>query len=269
MDILNQFCDRRLSELMDFLGFVSIYGDEKRLRVYNRWMEAHARLFDDAVVIEAGAGFGAFSDLAQKLGARKVYAVEVNKHMIGVLREKFRDRKGIQIVWKDMIDFRPNEGRADVLIQDLYGSLLYDESLYVLEKLKYEVGTIFPNEACLKMAVLNADDFLDVTVTREVLNQLNGVLVSNLFEPYDGDYPYDVLSWSVDEGLVTHDISLAGIEGDLLVFSLEIRHDGEFVCAAYDCTNWALSWTPRVGDRFEFKFKRQGVFCDPYFKWLG
>ncbi len=268
MDVLNHYHSKSLSELLDFLGFVGMYEDDNRLNVYYHWMGTHAHLFDRAVVIEAGAGFGAFSDRATELGAKKVYAVEVNRHMVGVLKHKFAGRTDIVVVPKDILDFKPREGRADVLIHDLFGPLLYDESLYALEKLPFDVGTVFPNQARLKMALLKADDFVDKVVTHEVLGQLHSVLVGDLFTHFEGPYPHTVCSWSAQEGLVHHTMSLKGLNGDLLVFMLEILHDGEFVCSAIDCTNWSLAWTPRAGDVFELRFKRRGIFCDAHFKWV-
>lgn len=268
MDVLNYYSSKRLSELLDFLGFVGMYEDDNRLNVYYHWMDKQKDWFQDAIVIEAGAGFGAFTDRATELGAKKVYAVEVNPNMVGVLRRKFSERKDVVIVRKDIQDFKPREGRVDVLIHDLFGPLLYDESLYALEKLHFDVGTIFPNQARLKMALLKADDFVDKVVTKEVLAQLQGVLVGDLFTHFEGPYPHTVCAWSAEGGLVHHEINLKGMDGDLLVFALEILHDGEFVCSAIDCTNWSLAWTPRAGDVFELRYKRRDVFCDSYFKWV-
>lgn len=269
MDVLNHFPDKRLSELLDFLGFVGMYEDDNRLNMYYQWMEQNAGRFADALVVEAGAGFGAFTERALTLGARKVYAVEVNPHMARALRQKFRGRKEIAVVQKDVVDFKPREGRVDVLIQDLFGPLLYDESLYALERLPFEVGMVFPNQARLKMAVLKSEGLIDKVVTREVLNQLKGVLVGDLFTHHEGPYSHTVCSWSIEKGLVHHDVCLAGETGDVLVFALEIFHDDAFVCSAIDCTNWSLAWTPRAGDVFELTFKRRGIYCDPHFRWVG
>ena len=129
--------------------------------------------------------------------------------------------------------------------------------------------SVFPNQARLKMAVLKSEGLIDKVVTREVLNQLRGVLVGDLFTHHEGPYPHTVCSWSVEQGLVRHDVCLSGEAGDVLVFALEIFHDGDFVCSAIDCTNWSLAWTPRAGDVFELTFKRRGIFCDPHFRWVG
>ena len=50
--------------------------DNKRVSAYSRALKKH--ITPDSIVLDLGAGFGAFSVIASKLGAKKVYAVETN-----------------------------------------------------------------------------------------------------------------------------------------------------------------------------------------------
>jgi len=268
MEILNYFPEKKLSELFDFLGFVSIYEDRERTKNYFKMMEAARKKFAGAVVVEAGAGFGEFTEKAVKMGAKKAYAVEINKYMHGVLAKKFAGSKHVKVVKKDITEFVPPGFHADVLIHDLFGPLMYDESLFALGELKFDVATVMPNGARVVMALLDSKKFTDEVVTPDVLGELRGALVADLFEPYTGRYPYEVCSWSSSEGIKHSDISLAGKKGDLLVFCLEIYHDQKFVCSARESTNWPIVWTPRAGDRFRLRFKRDGIYCNPVFEWI-
>ncbi len=269
MEILNYYPETKLAELFDFLGFVSIYEDRERSKAYFKLMNKHRKIFKDAVVIEAGAGFGEFSQKALDMGAKKLYAVEINKYMTDLLKKRFGKNKNVRVVKKDFFDFMPAEKRADILIHDLYGPLLYDESLYALEKLKYPVENIFPNGGRLAFAVVDSKKFTDKVIDSRVLNELKGALVSDLFDPYEGKFPYEATSWTAADGLKCKNPDISQVKGDLLVFRLEIFHDGKFISSASECDNWPMVWTPRAGNRFELIFKRKGIYCNPYFKWVG
>lgn len=268
MEILNYYPEKKLSELFDFLGFVSIYEDRERSKAYFKMMEDAREKFRGAVVVEAGAGFGEFTGRAVEMGAKKAYAVEINRYMHGVLAKKFAGSRSVRVVKKDILDFAPPGRRADILIHDLFGPLMYDESLFALEKLRFDAASVMPNGARVAMALLDSKKFIDPTVTEDVLAELRGALVADLFEPYAGRYPYEVCSWTAEGGLKHSEPDLAGKKGDLLVFCLEIFHDGKFVCSARESTNWPIVWTPRAGDRFELRFKRDGIYCNPRFRWV-
>jgi SAM-dependent methyltransferase len=291
MEILNGFPDKKLAELFDFLGFIGIYEDRKRTSAYKRLMKENKSVFDGALVVEAGAGFGLFSKEAVWLGARKVYSVEVNRYMASILRKRAKEEKKITVVEKDIAFFKPRERMCDVLVHELFGPLVYDESLHALRKLSFSPKVVIPNQARLRYRLFKFVDVIDEFVDREVLEELGGALVADLFEyPKDvgskdehpkSDYPKKgnpkvrhsdknhgtALDWSFEEGLQSREVDLSRQSGDLVCFYLEILHDGNHVLSALECTNWPLVWTVRKGNSFTITFKKKGLYCEPMLDW--
>jgi hypothetical protein len=271
--------------LFDFLGFIAIYEDRKRTAAYERLMKEHRALFDGALVVEAGAGFGLFSKKAIELGARKVYSVEVNRYMASILRKRVKTEKKITVVKKDIAFFKPRERACDVLLHELFGPLVYDESLHALTRLSFKPKTVMPNEARLNYRLFKFADVVDEFVDREVLEELRGALVADLFE-----YPNEqrmtaatrragkdqaesasvfgtALEWSFEKGLRSREVDLSRRSGDLVCFFLEILHNGKHVLSALECSNWPLVWTVRSSDRFAITFKKKGLYCEPTLRW--
>ena len=268
MDILNHMDEERYSELSDFLAFVGMYEDRERIRVYKELMDAHRDLIRDGVVVEAGAGFGIFSEYALELGARRVYVVERNEFMLRILRRKFREDSRVKVVPLDVMDFSPDE-EVDVLIHDFYGPLLYDESLYVLDKLRFKPRIVLPDGGRLVMKMVPFDEILDEVVSRDVVEQLRGVLVADLFD-YDSsnDFPHGVLEWKWGEGLQGDGYRFDRDMRDyMLIFALELWHGNRFMCRAGECSNWSLVFTPVAGREFRFEFRWGGDFMKVYFRW--
>ncbi len=268
MEILNHMDYRRYSQLSDFLAFVGMYEDRKRLEVYRSLMKEYGDAIRDGVVVEAGAGFGIFSEYALELGARRVYVVERNRYMLRILRRKFRGNRRVKVVPADMMDFAPDE-EVDVLIHDFYGPLLYDESLYVLDRLKFEPRIVLPDGGRLVMRVVPFDEILDEVVNRDVVEQLEGVLVADLFD-YDSsmDFPHEILRWRWGESLRGEGYRFdRDMKEHMLIFALELWHGNRFLCRAGDCVNWSLVFTPVAGREFRFKFRWGGDFMKVYFRW--
>ena len=267
MDILNHMDEERYSELSDFLAFVGMYEDRERIRVYKKLMDAHRDVIRDGVVVEAGAGFGVFSRYALRLGAERVYLVERNPYMIEILRKRFKGQDRVRIVDRDILDFHPQED-VDVLIHDFYGPLLYDESLYALDNLKFEPKVVLPDGGRLVMDVVPYGELLDEVVDEDVMELLKGVLVSDLFY-YDSskEFRHTVLEWKWGEGLRGNEFCLDFKDGHILVFALELFHNGEFLCRAGQCDNWSLVFTPVAGKCFRFYFEWDGEFTRAYFNW--
>ncbi len=269
MEILNHMSYRRYSELSDFLAFVGMYEDSRRVEVYRFLMEKYRDAVEGGVVVEAGAGFGIFSEYALRLGARRVYVVERNRYMLRILRRKFGGNRRVKVVDADMMDFVPEE-EVDVLIHDFYGPLLYDESLYVLERLRFEPRILLPDGGRLVMGTVPFEGILDDVVNRDVVEQLRGTLVADLFD-YDssGDFPHEVLRWKWGSGLYGRGYRFErNMEGHMIIFALELWHGDEFLCRAGECSNWPLVFTPVSGREFQFGFRWGGDFMKVYFRWV-
>ncbi len=268
MDILNHMDEEKYSELSDFLAFVGMYEDRNRIRIYRKLMDAHRDAIEGGVVVEAGAGFGIFSEYALQLGARRVYVVERNWYMLRILRRKFENDGRVKVVPADIMQFVPDE-EVDVLIHDFYGPLLYDESLYALEHLNFRPRVLLPDSGRLVMNVVPFSDILDDVVGEEVVEQLRGVLVADLFDYDSSNFSHVVLEWGWKEGLRGGDFTLNDAREDsMLVFALELWHGDEFLCRAGDCSNWSLVFTPVAGKRFRFRFTWDGDFTRVYFRWV-
>jgi len=83
----------------------------------------------DSVVIDAGAGTGILALFAAKAGAKKVYALEINKRFVQVAKENVRRNgfeKIIKVIHCDAKKFRPPE-KVDVVICELLATGLFFE----------------------------------------------------------------------------------------------------------------------------------------------
>ncbi len=264
MEILNSLNWKKYSALMDFLAFVGMYDDANRTKAFKELMVRYERDFRNATVVEAGAGFGILGEFALELGARKVYLIERNKYMFNVLREKFSRNDRIKLVYGDVSRFGKE---VDILVHDLYGSLLYDESLYVLEKLAFRPKLILPNSGKLKYETVPKEELLDETVNLSVWKQFEGVLVSDIFAYESNFHGKDYLLWNVNEGLSFKEVLLDAKEYDVLVFYMEVWHDDTLVCRTGECTNWSFVFTPVVSRKFEMKFRWKGDYMHVLFRW--
>ncbi len=269
MEILNQLPFKKYSALSDFLAFVGIYDDENRRRVWRELIERHEGAIRGGVVVEVGAGFGEFSLLALELGAKKVFAVERNPYAYEVLKERLGKYSNVKVVKADALKFSPGEP-VDVVIHDFYGPLLYDESLYVIDNLPYRPGVVIPNGGALRVGSVRLEDLEDETVKEDVLRHLHGVIVGDLF-PIDGPPPMEVREvgdWRYGRGLnLQESVNVGDTVGDLLLFYLEVIHNGRTLCSSFECNNWPLGWTPRSGDVFSIAFRWDGEFTRTYFRW--
>jgi len=270
LEILNQLPFRKYSALSDFLAFLGIYDDEERRKVWSTLLDRYSDAIEGGVVVEVGAGLGEFSLMALEMGARKVYAVERNPYAHEVLRERLGRYRNVRVVKADALRFVPRED-VDVLIHDFYGPLLYDESLYVLDNLPYRPRVVLPNGGRLVVGTTKLAALRDPTVKPDILRHLNGVLVADLFPVEDKPEAEEkvVATWSFGGGLsMEPSVDIGEMVGDLLMFYLEVQHNGRTLCSSFTCTNWSVAWTPRVGDVFEIKFKWDGDFTKTYFRWV-
>jgi len=232
-------------------------------------LRRHRDLIEGKVVVEAGCGRGIFAAEMARLGARKVYAVELNPLMHELAAETIHGLPTVTLLSGDIRSFAPSEP-VDLLVHDFFGPLLYDEDLHALGELRFRPARVLPDRALLRYGWERAESFCDEVVTPSVLKKLEGVLVSGLF---DDEKPYrfyrTAAEWSWQGGLVSlpNDLRGAGKPGDVLYFGLEVL-DGEHVVGRSGCSaNWTFVFTPRAGDRFMLGFEWNGRFMESVFRW--
>jgi hypothetical protein len=177
----------------------------------------------------------------------------------------------VELVNSEIEDFEPSE-KIDLLVHEFYGSMLYDENLFSLERLKFSPEMVFPDGGQLRAAVVNSSTIRDELVDNDILQQLHEILVGDLFPDHalkSSDFDILVAEFSYPEGLKTYDVDITGREGDLVAFSVFITHEGDVICDALRCENWSIVWTPRVGDKFRISYKIEDDFSSTNFQWLG
>ncbi len=267
MDILNRLPEKRFEELDDLLAFISIYDDELRTQRYFELLEAHCADIQGSVCVELGCGLGLMSERLAQLGARKVFAVEHNPHLFVLASEKLQTYSNVEVVHADARTFRPSES-VDVLVHEFYGQLLYDEELYVLDQLPWRPHLVLPNEGKLRAGLTSAASMTDEVVTPAVVRQLEGALVSGLFDEDNLPLQFDVATWQWGLGLALPSVvDLSGRQGDLLYFGLEVCHEGQLICRAGTCSNWSYAWTWRAAQRFRLWFAQGARAPEACFEW--
>ena len=256
MQILNDIPERKYIEAETFLAFLGIYEDKKRERGYKKGLKRLKDYIKGKTCIEAGAGFGIFSEYLVKLGAKKVYAIESNRLAFNVLKENVAKYEQIIPIRSRIENFKPRE-EISLLIHDFFGNLLYDESLFALENLKFKPKRVFPNRAKLRYAVVDANKYYDDCITKNVIKQLSGMLISDLFLELKDSWQGTALEWQYPEGLKKYQIKLPyeNLEDLLLVFGLQIYDDDLKIAEAGKDSNWSLVWTPVDANIFNLDFK--------------
>ncbi|RMD76179.1 MAG: methyltransferase domain-containing protein [Bacteroidetes bacterium] len=268
MDILNRLPEDRFEAIDDLLAFISIYDDEERTRRYFELFEAHRSDIAGKVCVELGCGLGLMSEKLARLGARRVYAVERNPHLFALAQKRLAAHENVVLVHADARQFVPPEP-VDVLVHEFYGQLLYDEELHLLDGLGWQPRLVLPDGGKLRGGLVWAEAMADEVVTPEVVRQLEGALVSGLFDEEGLPLQFDVLEWRFGQGLqVPEFVSLEGRSGDLLYLGLEVQHDGQPVCQAGICANWSYAWTWRAADRFRLWFEPGERAPEALFEWL-
>ena len=266
MDIMNNISDHRYEEVDDLLAFVSIYDDKNRTKAYKKMLKNNKDKIIGKVCVEAGCGFGIFSEYLAQLGASKVYAVERNPLLFEQAKQRLTKYSNIELVQSDIRDFSPDVP-VNVLVHELFGQLLYDEDLFALEGLLFSPTHFFPNKAILTGGCIDSQQLVDETVTTNVLKQLDGCLVSGLFDENGLDLDFPVMSWEPANSRFSGKVDISNRTGDLLYFGLQIFHDDELICTAGPCDNWSFVWTPRTVDQFTLEFKRAERGMDVFFTW--
>lgn len=267
MDIMNELPDDQFARIDDLLAFVSIYDDEQRAAAFIDMLEAERGNISGAVCVEAGCGFGLMAAKCAQLGAKRVYAVEMNPHLAMIARRNLAPYNNVRIIEQDIRQFTPPE-KIEVLVQEFFGQLLFDEDLYSLQNLSFSPEAVLPHRAVLQYALVNSNDYVDDVVTLQVVEQLKGALISGLFEWSSLRPRGQVLRWTRDEFPKQATVDISGQPGDLLCFYIEILHRDQVICRTGDCSNWSPVWTPRAGDVFRFRFKPGKRGTAVYFEWI-
>ena len=271
MDILNRLSSKQFRTIDDLLAFISIYDDTQRTRAYRKLLRAHRKQIRDSVCVEGGCGLGLFSIELARLGARKVYAVEQNPLLAKLAQERINRlptsiKNRIEVINKPLQQFKPHE-QVDILVHEFYGQLLYDEDLWVLERLRFKPKLVLPDGGELWAGVVFSASYKDKVVTSEVIQKLDGVLVSGLFQERFNELKHPVLRWDHRNGLkpVTH--SFKKLRGDLICLGLRVTHRGKTICEAGKCPNWSYVWTHRKRNKISLVFRKSGGMMDVKFEW--
>jgi hypothetical protein len=272
MDILNKLPKRRFEEADELLAFISIYDDHRRMRALKSLLRTNTSFIRGAVCVEGGCGLGELSIEMARLGARKVYAVEQSPLLANLARHRIAElpkdlARRIEVVELPLEQFHPI-GHVNVLVHEFYGQLLYDEDLWVLEHLKFSPDVVIPDGGELRVGIGSSRAYRDRVVTEEVLRQLDGVLVSGLYEERVSERTSLVLRWSASGGLVQVPHSFAGMRGDLACFGIVVTHEGKKICEAGACPNWSYAWTLRKGDKVSLRFRRAARGSECSFRWI-
>jgi protein arginine N-methyltransferase 1 len=268
MDICNKLSPKKFASADDFLTFISIYEDKKRERAYKKLLAAQQDSIRGKVCVEAGCGMGIFSEYLARLGAKKVFAVEVNPLMARLVGERLAGSRVIEVVEADIAAFDPGE-KIDVLVHDFYGQLLFDEELHLLENLRFTPRRVLPDGGKLLCGVTTLKGRHDPVITPSILKRLDGILVSGLFDEGRLPLQFEVAGWRYGRKMRRDfEGSLPARKGDLLYLGIEVTHRGQRVCRSGECPNWSYVWTWRRANRFSLSFEDQGRTREPVFRWL-
>ncbi len=267
MDIVNELAPDKFGEADDLLTFVSIYDDHKRLAGYQQMLQENEQNIKGQVCVDAGCGFGYLSETMVKLGAQKVYAIEVNPHLYQIAHDRLKKYPQVELIHTDLRNFKPAESIA-VMVHEFFGQMLYDEDLLILDSLKFQPRVFLPDHAVLMAGCTHSIDLVDETISPIVLQQLKGVLVSGLFNDRDISLQFPVIEWSPGK-LISHcECDITAHKGDLLYFGIQIYHQQKRICQSGICHNWSYVWTPRDGNVFILDYLPEEHGTEVYFYWI-
>lgn len=248
LEIINRLEARKHQSLDEFFTYFGMYEDVRRTRALRGLLGRHRSLIRGRTCVEAGAGLGGMTQTLLKLGARRVYAVEANPSACVYLRARFKDNRRVEVVHSAIERFRPRVP-VDFLFQELYGPLLLEESLAALDRLRFKPAAVVPNEGQLLAEFVPMKRLSDPLIDAKVLKLIEGALVTDLVPGFRFRRPRPVLRWKFGSR-TPHRVTLAkGAPGEMLVFGIEIRHNGRRVCGTSDCSNWPYVFTPATRRR--------------------
>ncbi|MCO6510274.1 MAG: 50S ribosomal protein L11 methyltransferase [Aridibacter famidurans] len=155
--------------LYDFVSYCGMLTDKARLDAYSGALRN--TVGPDTIVLDLGAGTGVFSVMACHLGAKKVYAVEVNP-LIRLVEETargqgFGDR--LVVIQKLSSEIELPE-RANLLVSDIHGGLPLHESglesiIDARERLLTEDAAMLPESETIFFAVSESEEIYEKNVS--------------------------------------------------------------------------------------------------------
>jgi hypothetical protein len=271
VELFNALPERRSQEIEDFLSFIPIYESKRRFRSLNALLKRYKKHIRDKVVLEAGAGRGLFTRSMAEMGAREVIAVERSQALFTVLKGHLAGLDNVQLIAEDIGDFVPEE-QIDLLFHEFYGPLVLDETILVLNELKFEPGMILPDGGRLWAMPIRESQILEVDETYEPSwrEALYEAMVSDLFDGIPFRPEWEVFHWKVGEGgdNPVYEFELPE-EAEFIAFCGEITHREQHVLDMWWTYNWPVIYTPVHGKRFRMEFDFDGRFTEVYFEWIG
>lgn len=271
LEIVNVLPPQKASDIDSFLTYIGIYEDKQRTAAFKRLIYANRAEICGKIVVEAGAGLGIMTGALLAAGAVKVYAVEDNRFCVAALRKKFSNDRRVVVVRSRIEDFRPavNE-KVHILFQELYGSLLLDESLLALERIGFEPDIVLPDSGRILGQVVTLREVGDPTLTPDMLRCLDGALVTDLFPYFKFTRPFIIGEWRFRRQKKRRSYEFAvPRSGEALVMGMEIWHGGRRISGTQYCDNWSFIATPVSGKkaRLTFAYTSEGM-TDILWQWL-
>lgn len=268
MELINSLPDEEQQDIADFLAFIPIYDSKRRENAYRSLLRRNRALIEGKVCMEAGAGKGIFARQMAEMGAAKVYAVERSGIMFQLLSETVRGLDNVDCFDDDIEEFEP-EGEVDLLLHEFYGPLVLDESLLVLQDIKFDPGTILPDGGKLWAMPLYESEIMvrDMHYQPVWKTALKNALVSDLFEWKAFQPTWPVFEWKIGDPETSFEFEVPE-PCDFLAFCGEITHQGKSVLKMWWTNNWPVIYTPAAGKRCRLSFSYVEGFTDIFFKWL-
>ena len=92
-----------------------------------------ANIEKNQTILEIGAGYGNLTKKIADAEPKKIYAVEKDKKISAFLRDRFKDRKNIEIINDDIFNIIKKENFGQNII--VFGNLPYNISAHLLASL--------------------------------------------------------------------------------------------------------------------------------------
>ncbi|EGG14995.1 protein arginine methyltransferase [Cavenderia fasciculata] len=141
--------------------------DKRRTAAYYHAIMGSKELFKDKVVMDIGCGTGILSCFCAIAGAKKVYAVEASDMAFNA--ELIVNRNNLQdvvTIVKGKLEHTTFPEFVDIIVSEWMGAFLIFESMlesviYARDHLLKPGGTLFPSKACLYLAPIRVDSFMN------------------------------------------------------------------------------------------------------------
>eukprot|EP00730_Choanoeca_flexa_P013517 TRINITY_DN5407_c0_g1_i2.p1 TRINITY_DN5407_c0_g1~~TRINITY_DN5407_c0_g1_i2.p1 ORF type:complete len:365 (+),score=84.55 TRINITY_DN5407_c0_g1_i2:100-1194(+) len=150
----------------------AMLNDKPRNEFYRKALKEHVKEGD--IVLEIGTGSGLLAMLAAKAGAKKVYAIEANRHMAQSARQLIAvnglsDKiEVINALSTDVELGKQLPEKADVLVSEILGTLLLGESALeyvsdVRDRLLKPNAKIIPSGGAQYVSLIQSDEIKSIT----------------------------------------------------------------------------------------------------------